>query len=433
LSRRLDRKGDFRLANGNIAQGIVGKRILLIVGGGVAAYKSLELIRRLRERGAAVRVVLTKSAKEFVTALSFAAISGAPVHDDLFDAAAEGEMGHIRLSREVDIVVVAPATANLLARASQGLADDLATTLLLATDKRALFAPAMNLRMWLHPATQRNVAQLRADGALFSGPEEGEMACGEHGPGRMSEPLDIVAAIEAALAHDTSLRLPGDDTSRPLAGRHVVVTSGPTHEPIDPVRFIANRSSGKQGHAIAAAAARAGARVTLVSGPVTLNDPTGVETRHVESAREMLRAVESALPADIFVAAAAVADWRVEAASEKIKKQGAAPALTLVENPDILATIAARKNGRPALVVGFAAETTDVLFHAREKFARKGCDLLVANDVSAGVFGADENEVHIIDAAGVESWPRLGKAAVAARLVRRLAHALADRNSEKIS
>jgi phosphopantothenoylcysteine decarboxylase/phosphopantothenate--cysteine ligase len=407
---------------------LAGKRVLLIVGGGVAAYKSLELLRRLRERGVFTPVVLTVSAREFVTELSFSAISGAPVHTDLFDAAREGEMGHIQLSRQADLIVVAPATANLLARAAQGLADDLATTLLLATDKRVLFAPAMNLRMWLHPATRRNVARLSADGALFVGPEDGEMACGEYGPGRMSEPPQIVEAIRAALsapAGDAGL-LAGRHFV--LAGRHVVVTSGPTHEPIDPVRFIANRSSGKQGHAIAAAARMAGARVTLVSGPVTVPDPPGVETRHVETAREMLAAVEAALPADIFIGAAAVADWRVEAAPDKIKKQreGGAPALTLVENPDILARVAARGAGRPALVVGFAAETRDLLRHAREKLARKGCDLIVANDVSAGVFGADENEVHIVSAKGVESWPRLGKEAVAARLVRRLAQELAD-------
>ena len=312
-----------------------GKRVLLIVGGGVAAYKSLELLRRLRERGVVTRVVLTASAREFVTELSFSAISGAPVHTDLFDAAREGEMGHIQLSRQADLIVVAPATANLLARAAQGLADDLATTLLLATDKRVLFAPAMNVRMWLHPATRRNVARLREDGALFVGPEDGEMACGEYGPGRMSEPPQIVEAIRAALSAPA-----GDGL---LAGRHVVVTSGPTHEPIDPVRFIANHSSGKQGHAIAAAASQAGARVTLISGPVTIPDPAGVETRHVETALEMLAAVEAALPADIFIGAAAVADWRVETAPDKIKKQqgGGAPALTLVENPDILARVAA--------------------------------------------------------------------------------------------
>ncbi|QGM48188.1 bifunctional phosphopantothenoylcysteine decarboxylase/phosphopantothenate--cysteine ligase CoaBC [Methylocystis heyeri] len=413
-----------------MAQNLAGKRVLLVVGGGVAAYKCLELVRRLAERGAAVRVVMTEAARRFVTDLSFAAVSGKPVAHDLFDAAAEGEMGHIRLSREADLLVVAPATANLLARAANGIANDLATTLLLATDKRVLFAPAMNLRMWLHPATQRNVALLRSDGALFVGPEEGDMACGERGPGRMSEPADIIAAIEAALAQDMFLRPPLSQGAEGLAGRHVVVTSGPTHEPIDPVRFIANRSSGKQGHAIAAAAARAGARVTLISGPVTLEDPPGVDVRRIETAQEMLAAVKSALPADVFVAAAAVADWRVEAAAQKIKKSGAPPSLTLVENPDILATVAAPGQDRPGIVVGFAAETGDTVRRAQEKFLRKGCDLLVANDVSSGVFGADENTVHIVTASGVEDWPRLGKEEVAERLAGRLARMLADRNSE---
>ncbi len=403
------------------ARDLSGKRVLLIVGGGVAAYKTLELLRRLREYGAAANVVLTPAAREFVTELSFSAISGAPVHTNLFDAAREGDMGHIQLSRRADLVVVAPATANLLARAAHGLADDLATTLLLATDKRILFAPAMNLRMWLHPATQRNVARLRADGALFVGPEVGDMACGEYGPGRMSEPPDLLAAIHAALANVNA---------RLLTGRHVIVTSGPTHEPIDPVRFIANRSSGKQGHAIAAAARSAGARVTLITGPVTLADPPGVVTRRVETAREMLAAVEAALPADVFIGAAAVADWRVEAVSDKIKKQpgAAAPALTLVENPDILASVARRRPGRPKVVVGFAAETSDLLCHAREKLVRKGCDLIVANDVSSGVFGGDENEVLIVTTLGVEAWPRIGKQAVADRLARRLARELDDDN-----
>lgn len=404
----------------DMAQNLAGKNILLIVGGGVAAYKSLELVRRLRDAGAKTRAALTASGANFVSELSFAAISGAPVHTDLFDAAREGEMGHIQLSRSADLIVVAPATANLLARAAQGLADDLATTLLLATDKRVLFAPAMNWRMWLHPATQRNVARLAADGALFVGPEEGDMACGERGPGRMSEPPDIVAAITRALSPAAS----GD--ARRLAGRHIIVTSGPTHEPIDPVRFIANRSSGKQGHAIAAAAARAGARVTLIAGPVVLPDPPGVETRHVETAREMLAAVEAALPADVFIGAAAVADWRVETAPDKLKKlrSGEAPALVLIENPDILARVARRETLRPALVVGFAAETQDLLPHAREKLQRKGADLIVANDVSSGVFGADENAVHLVAAGTVETWPRLGKEEVAWRLTQRVAEAL---------
>lgn len=414
------------------AQRLSGKRLLLIVGGGVAAYKALDLVRRLRERGARVRVVLTAAAKQFVTPLSFVSLSGERVYDDLFSPTDEQEMGHIQLSRDADLVVVAPATAHLVARMAQGLADDLATTLLLATDKRALLAPAMNLRMWLNPATQRNVATLRADGVLFVGPEEGEMACGEFGPGRMSEPLDVVAAIEAALGEDTRLPLPvgfGESPAGgPLAGRRLVVTSGPTQEPIDPVRYISNRSSGKQGHAIAAAAARAGARVTLVTGPVALADPTGVDARHVETAQEMLDAVEQALPADIFVAAAAVADWRVEAAPDKIKKgaTGRSPELVLRENPDILASVAQRSRERPRLVVGFAAETRDVIDHARAKLDRKRCDLIVANDVSAssGVFGGDQNEVHLVSADGVESWPRLDKSEIAARLVARLAEKL---------
>jgi phosphopantothenoylcysteine decarboxylase / phosphopantothenate---cysteine ligase len=395
------------------AQKLAGKRILLVVGGGIAAYKALELVRRLGDAGASTRVVLTAAGKEFVTELSFAALSGAPVHADLFSSALEGEMGHIRLSREADLLVVAPATADLLAKAANGIANDLATTLLLATDKRVLFAPAMNWRMWLHPATRRNAAQLASDGALFVGPEEGDMACGEHGPGRMSEPEAIVGAVEAALAA----------TSGPLAGLHVIVTSGPTHEPIDPVRYIANRSSGKQGQAIAVAAARAGARVTLVTGPVNLPDPAGVDIRRVETAREMLTAVDAALPADVFIGAAAVADWRVEAASDKIKKKkgGAPPALALVENPDILADVAARGRARPRLVVGFAAETENVLTHAREKLARKRVDLIVANDAASGVFGAGENEVHLVTPEGAESWPRLGKDEVASRLIARVA------------
>jgi phosphopantothenoylcysteine decarboxylase/phosphopantothenate--cysteine ligase len=392
---------------------------LLIVGGGIAAYKALELVRRLREAGAGVRVVMTSSAQEFVTALSFSALSGAPVRADLFDAALEGEMGHIRLSREADLVVVAPATANLLARAANGHADDLATTLLLATDKRVLYAPAMNLRMWLHPATRRNAAQLEKDGALFVGPAEGDMACGEFGPGRMSEPAEILCAIRHVFS---------DSTEGPLKGRHIVVTSGPTHEPIDPVRYIANRSSGKQGHAIAAAAAAAGARVTLVSGPVGLAEPLGVEIKHVETAREMLAAVEAALPADVFVGAAAVADWRVEAAGAKIKKdKGAAPpTLNLFENPDILNFVAAHEKLRPRLVVGFAAETGDVLRYAKEKLKRKGADFIVANDVSEGVFGADDNTAHLLTAKSVESWPRCSKDEVARRIVARIAATLAE-------
>lgn len=405
------------MANSLNTQSLAGKHLLLIVGGGIAAYKSLDLVRRLKEKGARVRVVLTASAKQFATSLSFASLSGEPVHDDLFSPAAECEMGHIRLSREADLIVVAPATAHLLARMAQGLADDLATAVLLAADKRALLAPAMNVRMWGNPATRRNVAILRQDGYSFVGPEDGDMACGESGPGRMSEPLDILAAIEAALLG----RGPAVLADAPLSGRHVIVTSGPTHEPIDPIRYIANRSSGKQGHAIAAAAAAAGARVTLVTGPTALPDPVGVKVRHVETARDMLEAVEEALPADIFIAAAAVADWRVEAAPDKIKKSGdgAAPVLVLCENPDILASVARRPRGRPALVLGFAAETQNLVAHARDKLERKGCDLIVANDVGAGegVFGKDSNEAHLVSPDGVRSWPRLGKNEVARRLI----------------
>jgi phosphopantothenoylcysteine decarboxylase/phosphopantothenate--cysteine ligase len=412
-----------------VTQSLGGKRILLVVGGGVAAYKSLDLVRRLRARGARVRVVMTAAAKEFVAPLAFVSLTNEKVYDDLFSATDEQEMGHIQLSRDADLIVVAPATAHLLARAAQGLCDDLATTLLLATDKCALYAPAMNLRMWLAPATRRNVDTLRSDGAIFIGPNDGEMACGEYGPGRMSEPLEIVAAIEAALAGETRLPLPGDAARGALSGRHVIVTSGPTHEAIDPVRYIANRSSGKQGHAIAAAFAKAGARVTLVSGPVTIPDPSGCDVLRVESAREMLEAVARALPADVFVGAAAVADWRVEAAPHKIKKEkgAAAPAFVLVENPDILASVA-QSPDRPGLVVGFAAETRDVVAHAREKLLRKGCDLIVANDVAegTGVFGGDANEAHLVSRAGVESWPRMSKTALAERLVARLSDMIAQ-------
>ena len=407
---------------------LASKRILLVIGGGIAAYKCLDLIRRLRERGAAVTCVMTQAAKHFVTPLSVASLSGAKVYDDLFSLTDEAEMGHIELSRAADLVVVAPATADLIAKMANGLASDLASTLLLATDTRALLAPAMNLRMWLNPATQRNVARVIADGTLLVGPNHGDMACGEYGPGRMAEPLEIVAACEAALAKATKLPLPSGlgAGAMPLAGKHVVITSGPTHEPIDPVRNIANRSSGKQGHAIAAAAARAGARVTLVSGPVALADPPGVDIVHVESAREMLAAVEAALPADMFIAAAAVADWRSAAQSGNKMKKGAAGApqsLALVENPDILATVAKRKKGRPALVVGFAAETDDLLANAKAKLKRKGCDLIVANDVggAGGVMGGASNTVHLVTVAGVVSWPKLAKEEVAARLVAHLA------------
>ena len=419
-----------------MADGLAGKRILLVIGGGIAAYKALDLIRRLRERGASVRGVMTRGAKEFITPLSVASLTGRPVHDALFSLTDEAEMGHIELSRDADLVVVAPATANLMAKLANGLADDLASTLLLATDKRTLLAPAMNLRMWLHPATLRNFRQLEADGVLFAGPDDGSMACGEFGPGRMAEPLAIVAAAEAALAQNTALPLPPRVAAmqpgavRPLTGRRVVITSGPTHEPIDPVRYLANRSSGKQGHALAAAAAAAGAEVVLVSGPVTIPDPAGVHVVRVETAREMLAAVEQALPAALFIAAAAVADWRPDAsAPEKIKKgEGAtAPTLVLAENPDILATVAHRAEGRPTLVVGFAAETENLLAHAAAKLERKGCDLIVANDVGAegGVMGGDRNTVHLVSRQGVEDWPTLDKAEVARRLIAHCAGLLA--------
>jgi len=406
-------------------------RILLIIGGGIAAYKSLELIRRLKERDAAVRVAMTAAAREFVTPLSAATLSGEPVREDLFSLTDEALIGHIELSRSADLVVVAPATANLLARMTWGIADDIATTLLIATDKRTLVAPAMNVRMWLHPATRRNVDRLRADGVLFVGPEDGSMACGEYGPGRMSEPLAIVAAIEQALAAGTTLGDLAEGAARPLAGRHVLVTSGPTYEPIDPVRFLGNRSSGRQGHAIAQSAVRAGAKVTLVSGPVALPDPPGANVVHVATALEMQAAVEAALPADAFVAAAAVADWRVDnTAYEKIKKGDAdAPVLRLVGNPDILAEISRKAALRPTVVVGFAAETEDLVANAKAKLRRKGCDLIIANSVANGAstFGGEMNEVQVIDAVGVEPWPSMSKTEVADRIVRRLAIELAKR------
>ncbi|MGL5115986.1 MAG: bifunctional phosphopantothenoylcysteine decarboxylase/phosphopantothenate--cysteine ligase CoaBC [Beijerinckiaceae bacterium] len=411
------------------------KRILLIVGGGIAAYKVLDLCRLLRRRGILVRAIMTKAAGAFVTPLSLGSVTGDKVYSELFSLTDEAEMGHIELSRDADLVVVAPATANLLAKMAHGLASDLATTALLATDKKVLVAPAMNLRMWAHPATQRNIAQLVADGVRFVGPNAGSMACGEFGVGRLAEPPEILAVIEEMLRSDQSIPLPegawaesAPGTSRPLAGRHVLITSGPTHEPIDPVRYLANRSSGKQGHAIAAAAAMAGARVTLVSGPVGIPDPFGVDVRRVETAREMLAAVEAALPADIFIGAAAVADWHVATeASLKLKKgTDGPPALTLAENPDILAAVSRHADNRPGLVVGFAAETHDVVAHAKQKLIRKGCDIVVANDVSVtgatpgGVMGSDRNTVHLVWADGVESWPTLSKEAVAGRLMLRL-------------
>ena len=395
---------------------LAGKRILLIIGGGIAAYKSLSLIRLLNTAGAAVTPVLTRAGGEFVTPLSVSALAGEKVHSTLFDLTDEAEMGHIQLSRVADLVVVAPATADLMAKLATGRAEDLASTLLLATDTPVLMAPAMNVRMWEHPATQRNLATLKADGVAFVGPDAGEMACGEFGPGRMAEPEAIFAAIAAAL------------TDGPLRGRHVLVTSGPTHEPIDPVRYIANRSSGAQGTAIAAALRDLGAKVTFVTGPASVPPPAGVQVVRVETAREMLEAVTAALPADAAVMAAAVADWRVaNAGAQKMKKDGSgrAPALEFAENPDILATVA-KGALRPRLVVGFAAETEHVVDHATAKRARKGCDWIVANDVSpeTGIMGGTENAVVLISEAGSETWPRMGKDQVAQKLAQRIAEAL---------
>ena len=400
---------------------LTDRRILLVIGGGIAAYKALDLIRRLRERGAHVRGILTRAGQEFVTPLSVGALCGGRAFTDLFDAESEFDVGHIRLARDTDLVVVAPATADLMAKMAGGHADDLASTVLLATDKPVLLAPAMNPRMWDNRATQRNVAQLAADGRRFVGPNEGEMAeANESGLGRMAEPLEIVAAIEGLFAKPAA--------SGPLSGKHVLVTSGPTHEPIDPVRYIANRSSGKQGHAIARAAASAGARVTLISGPVNLPDPAGVRVVRVETAREMMQAVDRALPADIAIFAAAVADWGIDKpGAQKMKKDRVGPPqLPLSENPDILATIAGRKAARPGLVIGFAAETENVIDHAREKLRRKGCDWMVANDVSpqTGVMGGDRNTVHLVSEAGVESWPQQTKDAVARALISKIAAAL---------
>jgi phosphopantothenoylcysteine decarboxylase / phosphopantothenate---cysteine ligase len=396
------------------------RRVLLIIGGGIAAYKCLELIRRLKERGAAVRAIMTKASHEFVTPLSVSSLTGDKVYTDLFSLTDEAEMGHIELSRDADLLVVAPATADIMAKMANGLANDLASTALLATDKKVLIAPAMNVRMWTHRATQRNFETLLADGVDFIGPNEGDMACGEYGPGRMAEPAEILAAIEA---HFSELAYPGGG---PLKGKRILITSGPTHEPIDPVRYLANRSSGKQGYAIAQAVARLGAETVLVSGPTILPDPPGVTVTRVETAREMLAACEAALPADIAICAAAVADWRVASdAEQKLKKAPGeqAPALALVENPDILATLSQMKGKRPALVVGFAAETEKVIEHATAKRQRKGCDWIVANDVSpaTGVMGGDLNTVHLITREGQEDWPLLPKQAVAERLARRIA------------
>jgi phosphopantothenoylcysteine decarboxylase/phosphopantothenate--cysteine ligase len=401
-----------------------GRRILLVISGGIAAYKSLDLIRRLRERGVAVRAVMTAAAQHFVTPLSVAALCEDKVYTDLWSLTDESEMGHIRLSREADLVVVAPASADLIARMAAGLADDLAATVLLASDKPVLIAPTMNLMMWDHPATQANIATLAARGIMRIGPGSGELACGEVGSGRMAEPLEIVAAIEVMLTGAAPALAQG-----PLAGRRALVTSGPTREPIDPVRYISNHSSGKQGHAIAAALAGLGAETVLVAGPTQEPPPAGVKLVPVETAAEMLAACEAALPVDVAVMAAAVADWRVEtAAAHKLKKDGGGPpTLRLAENPDILATMARRANDRPMLVIGFAAETDDIVANARTKRARKGCDWILANDVSpgTGTFGGDRNTIHLVDADGVEDWPVMTKREVAARLAARIADRLA--------
>lgn len=391
-----------------------GKRILLIVSGGIAAYKALELVRRLRERGAGVRAILTRAGAEFVTPLSLSTLTEDKVYGDLFSLTDEAEIGHIRLSREADLLVIAPASADLLAKMAQGRADDLASTVLLATDTEILVAPAMNVRMWRHPATQANLRLLAGRGVRRVGPNDGDMACGEYGPGRMAEPEEILAAIQACFGGEA-----------PLSGRRALVTSGPTHEPIDPVRYIANRSSGRQGHAIASALSRLGAETTLVSGPTRLDDPAGVRVLHVESAEDMLSACRASLPVDLAVCAAAVADWRAKDRSgAKLKKTGGAPPpLELTANPDILAELSRPGNRRPGLVIGFAAETERVVEQAAEKRARKGCDWIVANDVSpgTGTFGGGDNEVHLIDAAGAEAWPRMSKAQVAERLAARVA------------
>ncbi|MDO9412147.1 MAG: bifunctional phosphopantothenoylcysteine decarboxylase/phosphopantothenate--cysteine ligase CoaBC [Pseudolabrys sp.] len=398
------------------------RRVLLIIGGGIAAYKSLDLIRRMKERGLAVRVIMTKAAGEFITPLAAGAIAGERVFTDLFDPGSEFDVGHIRLARETDLILVAPATADLMAKMANGLGNDLATAVLLATTAKVVLAPAMNPRMWSNKATQRNLAQLVADGVTMIGPNSGEMAeSGERGLGRMAEPLEIAAAVEKMLKLSAA--------PQPLKGKHVLITAGPTHEPIDPVRYIANRSSGKQGYAIAVAAAEAGAKVTLISGPVTLPPPQNVNVANVESARDMLAAVEHALPADIAIFAAAVADWRVANAGEqKIKKKpgAATPDLELTENPDILATIAQRTSGRPGLVIGFAAETENVEANAKAKLAKKGCDWILANDVSpaTGIMGGDRNTIQLVTADGVEAWPPQSKEDVAQMLIDRIAATL---------
>jgi phosphopantothenoylcysteine decarboxylase / phosphopantothenate---cysteine ligase len=398
-----------------------GKSVLLIIGGGIAAYKSLELIRLLKKQGARVSSIMTAAAHEFVTPLSVASLTGEKVHTDLFNLTDEIEMGHIEFSRAADLIVVAPATADLMAKMARGHANDLASTTLLATDKRVLIAPAMNVRMWTHAATSRNIAQLKADGVLFVGPNDGEMACGEYGPGRMAEPAEILSAIEVALSPQP----------KPLAGKKVLITAGPTREAIDPVRYISNYSSGKQGYAIAAAAVSLGAETVLVSGPVDLPIPPGVQLIPVTSAIEMLTACEREVPCDIAIFAAAVADWRVEGqATQKIKKNtDGSPALRFVENPDILATLAKKTAKRPKLVIGFAAETENLTENARAKLLKKSCDLIVANDVSKvqGVFGGDANTVQLVSASGVETWDKLSKQDVANRLMGRLATMLAEK------
>ncbi|MEM8692777.1 MAG: bifunctional phosphopantothenoylcysteine decarboxylase/phosphopantothenate--cysteine ligase CoaBC [Pseudomonadota bacterium] len=396
---------------------LTGKHILLIISGGIAAYKSLDLIRRLREQGATITPVMTRAAEQFVTPLSVAALSGSKLYRDLFDLTDEAEMGHIQLSRSADLILVAPATGDLMARMAQGRADDLASTLLLATDTPVVIAPAMNVRMWDHPATQRNIKTLTDDGIAMLGPNEGDMACGEYGPGRMVEPMEIVQAVQRHF------------DSGPLVGRRIIITSGPTHEPIDPVRYIANRSSGAQGSALAEALSAKGAEVVFVTGPAEHAHPAGAQVVMVETAKQMLEAVQSALPADAAIFAAAVADWRIDGASDrKLKKtRDGLPALTFTENPDILATIAKSKN-RPLLVVGFAAETDNVLAHAKAKRERKACDWIVANDVSpeTGIMGGSENAVTLISEEGSETWPRMTKREVAKRIAERVAQALAE-------
>lgn len=415
------------------------KRILLIISGGIAAYKSLELVRLLRTDGFAVRAVMTENAHQFVTPLSLGTLTEDHVYSDLFDLKDEREIGHIQLSRQADLLVVCPATANILAKMANGLADDLATTLLLATDKPVLAVPAMNMHMWGHKATRRNITQLEDDGVTIMQPDEGAMACGEWGPGRLPEPAAILGEIRRLLGPGVAPQRIGvppliTEAKRPLSGRHVLVTAGPTHEPIDPVRYIANRSSGKQGFAIAAAAAQAGARVTLIAGPVDLPTPTGVTRIDVVTAREMLSATENALPADVGIMVAAVADWRVaEESGQKIKKDasGIPSPLSLTENPDILATLAISGN-RPEVLVGFAAETENVIAHAQAKLARKGCDIIIANDVSgapgASVMGGERNRVHLVTANGVESWDDLPKEEVARRLVEHITYRLSPRS-----